>query len=1017
MATSLSNIGGKPAAASTLTNGSNGYFGAATTDDYILGTSDNDTLSGGAAVVAYTADGIDVLEGGDGDDVYVINDTTDSIIENAGEGTDTVYSSVDYALAANVENLAGAGSGALTLIGNAQGNILDGTLASTNADTLVGLAGDDIYFPGARDTVDETVLANDTVDAGGIDTIVAPGTNFSINISTITVTDSASVVGVVGGTFIENAILTGANTSTAGITGNALSNRLFGNVGTNSISGGAGNDFLDGGNDILGDTLAGGAGDDTYIVRASAADKVDDFVMSTAATPVAINAGIDTVKTYATYTLPTFIENLVLMSAGALNGTGNTLANKITGNGDSNVLTGGAGSDTLNGGSGADSLVGGADNDTYIVDNSTSAIGALTGDQVAEKTNEGTDQVQSSVSFTLGANLENLILTGSGTITGTGNTSNNGITGNGSDNTITGNAGNDNLLGGAGNDKLLGNAGTDTLDGGLGDDTMTGGADNDIYFVNSENDSVIEAANEGTADIVNSSVSFTFGADAVGVEKLTLTGSVPISGTGNALANLITGNAANNTLTGDVGNDTLIGGGGADSLVGDAGIDRLDGGLGDDTLGGGAGKDTYVVNSLVDKIVEYKDATSATFAGADAVADADANDQGVDVIESSISYTLSDTGALNNVILTHAIENLTLTGAAVTGEGNALKNIILGTTGANVLHGLDGNDTIDGGAGADNMYGGAGNDRYIVDNTSDSISETTTSAPLSGVSSTAGGTDTVQLSVTRNFSALSGGNEELETFIISGSAPTAVTGTSVANTITGNSAANTLNGDAGNDILNGGGGNDNLLGGSGADTLNESSNVTVVYVTAGVAGSNTTIVPSGNDTLKGEGGSDIINAGEGNDFVVGGAAADTVTVGNGNDIISFAAGVTDTVATATSVAGVDLYSDLNFNSSAADKIDLSVTVASLGNGVSGSVTEATFIADMNLLLNVGGGNGFATDEPGGITAALVTVSGGDLNNKSYIAVDLDASDTFTATDFVIEVTGSSTTGLALASFM
>lgn len=254
-----------------------------------------------------------------------------------------------------------------------------------------------------------------------------------------------------------------------------------------------------------------------------------------------------------------------------------------------------------------DTLQGGAGNDTYII---------ARNDVIIEQAGGGIDLVQSSISHTLGANIENLTLTGTTNLNGTGNGANNSITGNaganrlgglGGNDTLTGAAGNDTLDGGLGNDRLIGGDGTDsliggdgndTLDGGLGNDTMAGGLGNDRYVVNAAGDIITEAAGAGT-DTVQSSVTWTLGAT---LEHLVLTGSGAINGTGNAAANLITGNDGANVLRGGAENDTLSGGGGSDELWGDAGSDRLTGGL---------GADAFLFNSTVgsDLVTDFASGT------------------------------------------------------------------------------------------------------------------------------------------------------------------------------------------------------------------------------------------------------------------------------------------------------------------------------------------------------------------------------------------------------------------------
>ncbi|MBO3759450.1 calcium-binding protein [Ciceribacter sp. L1K22] len=243
-----------------------------------------------------------------------------------------------------------------------------------------------------------------------------------------------------------------------------------------------------------------------------------------------------------------------------LGGTGNETLDggdgndTLDGGAGADTLVGGAGDDSLDGGTGADAMAGGAGDDTYYVDNAA--------DTVTEAAGEGTDLVIASRSWTLGANIENLTLTGSGNLSGTGNTLANVITGNDGDNALSG---------GAGNDTLYGNAGYDTLDGGAGADRMEGGAGNDTYYVDNSGDVVVEASGAGT-DTVSSSISYTL---TTNVETLVLTGSGNLSGKGNASANTITGNTGNNTLRGEAGNDILTGGKGADKLYGGTGADRF----------------------------------------------------------------------------------------------------------------------------------------------------------------------------------------------------------------------------------------------------------------------------------------------------------------------------------------------------------------------------------------------------------------------------------------------------------
>ena len=476
------------------------------------------------------------------------------------------------------------------------------------------------------------------------------------------------------------------------------------------------------------DTIKGGNGTDTLIITGGT---VNDLIsIDTSNTTNQLDIPGTTVFGFERFDLTSFTGTVSFDGT-----TGNDWVKGGTGNddltgGDGNdtlnggtgidFLSGGDGNDYLNGGTGADLLIGGKGNDTFVVDD--------IGDIIAEGLNAGIDTVESSITWTLKTNLENLTLTGITAINGTGNTLNN---------TLIGNTGNNTLNGGLGND---------TLNGDLGNDTLNGGVGNDSYYVDNTADTITELVGQGVDSIFSTAATYTLSAN---VENLTLQGTTAINGTGNTLNNIITGNAADNVLTGGTGADTLIGGAGNDSyyvdntadtitenanegtdsvfttvtytlttntenltlqgttaingtgntlnniITGNTGNNVLTGGTGADTLIGGAGNDSYYVDNTADSITENLN-------------------QGTDIVFSSVTYTL-----------TTNLENLTLQGTtAINGTGNDLNNSITGNTAANILTGGLGNDTLTGNAGADTLIGGKGNDSLYLglnDNAVDNV--------------------------------------------------------------------------------------------------------------------------------------------------------------------------------------------------------------------------------------------------------------------------------------------------------
>ena len=290
-----------------------------------------------------------------------------------------------------------------------------------------------------------------------------------------------------------------------GITESMGDDALTGTVGGDVFNSLAGNDSIDGG--LGADSMNGGLGNDRYVVDNSA-----DNVVEVAG----IGSGIDSVESSISYGLTANVENLTLTGASVINALGNTLNNVLTGNDTANVLDGRVGADTL---------IGGLGNDLYAVENS--------GDQVIESLGSGIDKVNSSISYSLADNVENLTLIGVGVINGFGNTLNN---------------------------VLRGNDAANVMDGRVGVDTLIGGLGNDLYAVDNNGDKVIENL-DGGIDKVNSSISYTL---TDNVENLTLVGSASINGTGNDLNNVLLGNSADNILDGGLGYDVLTGGAGSD---------------------------------------------------------------------------------------------------------------------------------------------------------------------------------------------------------------------------------------------------------------------------------------------------------------------------------------------------------------------------------------------------------------------------------------------------------------------
>jgi Ca2+-binding RTX toxin-like protein len=392
------------------------------------------------------------------------------------------------------------------------------------------------------------------------------------------------------------------NDTIYGLGGN---DNLFGEDGRDKLYGSIGNDWLEGGknhDDLFGgdndDVLFGGAGDDElygendndFLDGGAGADRLDggdgidwaSYYYSDEGVRVSLNpflliggnSGGD-----AEGDILADIEYLV----GSRHGDelyGNDQANLVygmegndvlVGDGGDDQLNGGAGDDVLDGGDGADYMIGGTGNDHYFVNHADDVVieyadegldtdnARIDGDHVEYPEDEGIDTVNARTDYTLGDNVENLVLlAGGGGVSGTGNDG---------DNFIAGNELSNLLNGGGGVDILMGAGRDDILDGGTGADWMLGGEGGDIFIVDDAGDVVTEHAGEGF-DMVQTGVSYSLAAGSeVEVLYADPATTTTISLTGNEFDNFLTGNDGINVLVGGLGIDILRGNGGGDAFL------------------------------------------------------------------------------------------------------------------------------------------------------------------------------------------------------------------------------------------------------------------------------------------------------------------------------------------------------------------------------------------------------------------------------------------------------------------
>ncbi len=626
-------------------------------NDTLIGGAGNDLLDGGDArfIGNDLYDGVvlsvgDWMAGGVGDDTYMVDSVLDVVVENGGEGTDEVRSSVGYTLTGDVERLSLTGEDSLDGTGNGLDNTLTG---NGSANRLEGLGGSDLLIGGGGNDSLVGGDGNDTFGAGVGRVTVVGGTGSDVvnvgwsDLTGVTVSTSNLVKDANGYSGAYQAKDT---------TGAVLASVQFSGIeklvdGTKVVSiapASAPGVLIKRVSTAVSTTEQGGvvrygvalarAPIEPVTIQFTVSDATEGVLTKDSLTFTAQNwsspqglevRGVDDflddgnvaysisgkiVTADLTYNrVAVSVTNLTNLDdtqdrAQQIYGTDET-DYKVGANGDDRIY-GKGGQDDLRGGRGNDRIYGGEDDDRLF--------GEL-----------GDDLLHGGVD----------------------------------DDTLDGGEGSDSLFGDEGADTLVGGLGGDQMDGGLMGDSMVGGAGNDTYFVDSAGDRIDDRglATDRDTVIVLQAIKYTL---AASIEDATITAVGVADLKGNDLNNGLTGNESRNVLDGGVGNDLVDGGGGADSLLGGVGNDSLVGGSGNDTIRGGEG-------------VDWADFVAA----------------GIDV---RIDLATGKATGFDGSDLLLEIENV------VSGGGN---DQLFGSSGANQLSGGVGRDSLSGGDGNDSLVG------------------------------------------------------------------------------------------------------------------------------------------------------------------------------------------------------------------------------------------------------------------------------------------------------------------------
>ena len=718
------------------------------------GLSGADSLAGGA--------GDDTLDGGAQNDTIDGNGGADSLIGGAGDDT-FLFNTGEVGAGESIEGDDGIADSGDDIVFAQTSTDFSAAAAISNIDEVRLNAGQTAIFTGAQaHNRDWRINAL----GAGSQLVVNAAAGGAVNLGNLVINGAALAIVLNGGSGNET------------LTGSDYADTILGNAGADSIAGGASNDLLNGGPGS--DTLDGGAGDDTML----GGDDDDLFIVSDAGDVTAdtgITAG-DAVQAYASHTLGAGIEMLTLMGgAGAIDGTGNTLANTIVGNESANVLIGGDGDDTLYGQGGDDVLDGGEGFDSLEGGDGNDLIG---GDAV--------DDAASGWAYVWVSGDDDTILGDAGSDT---------ISGDALARTADGSmayayaysGGEDSIDAGDGDDLVAGDAlatgngyahagadgGDDWIDGGDGDDTLSG----DVLIASTSYSGAYYSAYSEYA-----------GHDTI------------LGGAGD---DLIVGDAAALGADGDAqvgfgGDDSLAGGAGDDSIFGDiyaedwtystyvdvGGNDTLDGGDGNDWLDGNGGSDLILGG-----------------AGWDTIVVTDAASPGTDTIDGGDWWDILQIQADPGYVYSGVNVNIT-DGATFDGAGGFDDSHIAVSFGLALVGDVDNVEEID-------IQGGGAADNVVISGDFSGTDLAYSTIYFTG----GGGNDSLDASGLVSGHAIYGYGDAGNDTLRGGAGNDAFYGLAGDDSLVGGDGNDWLDGGADNDVINGGAGRDTLIGGAGDDSL------------------------------------------------------------------------------------------------------------------------------------------------------------------------------------------------------